>query len=125
MLQGGGHLLLRVTQLPACQPADLVPPPSSNSMSNAAGTAAASAAAAAALKDSSKSAAAAAAAAAGDRAAASGSAATGNGSGLTDQVNALLQKTYHDAESQVRLYLTCIGVGKLARMLPCDLVAVG
>jgi hypothetical protein len=65
-------------------------------MSNGAGTAAASAAAAA--KDDSKTAA---AAAGGDRASAAGKAAD-DGYGFTDQVNALLKKTYHDAESQVK-----------------------
>lgn len=90
LLQDGGHLLLRLTQLPACQPADLVPPPSSSSIASSSNPAAAAA------KDSSKAAAA--------EAAASGRAADGAegaAAGLTDQVSALLQKTVHDAESQV------------------------
>lgn len=92
-MQDGGHLLLRLTQLPASEPADLVPPPSSSALAGSSGSAAVSA-------EASKAAAAAAAGATGNAAASDG---VVDQDGLAHQINSLMKRTYHEAESQVRM----------------------
>jgi hypothetical protein len=89
----GGHLLLRITQLPACQLADVVPPPGTAAAADAAAAAGAGAAAKAP-----------AAAAAGTPAAAAGAAAgAAGGSALDDNdLNELLSAVVRKGAAQVQ-----------------------
>lgn len=112
-MQDGGHLLLRLTQLPASEPADLAPPPSAATRANNAVTGDADGSG---KPPVSAAAAAAAAAMSGAKASGSDGGSEGDDSSrgglsrfvaIPGSVRQAMKKGYSDAESQVSSHDTC------------------